>query len=91
MEIFWNEEKNDWLLANRAISFHEIAEKIINGDIIEILENPGNLEQYYFILKINKYTWVIPFIIDDQDNVFLKTAFPSRKFHKIYGDHHETD
>jgi len=39
MDIIWNENKNEWLIINRRISFEEISEKILNGDYLEILEN----------------------------------------------------
>jgi hypothetical protein len=31
----------------------------------------------------------VPFVIDDDENIVLKTVFPSRKFHKLYGPKHE--
>jgi hypothetical protein len=37
-----------------------------------------------FVLSYRGYTYVVPFVIDDEDNIVLKTVFPSRKFHKIY-------
>ena len=40
-------------------------------------------------MEINDYTWVIPFLIDDEDRIVLKTAFPSRKFHAKYGGQDE--
>jgi len=27
---------------------------------------------------------VAPFVIDEDENIIIKTVFPSRKFHKIY-------
>ena len=85
MNIIWDDEKNNWLILNRSISFEEISDKIINKDYIEILENPSRKDQQYFILKINDYTWVVPFIINKNKQIVLKTAFPSLKFHKKYG------
>ena len=85
MYIIWDKEKNDWLQVNRRISFEEISGKILNGNYIDILENPTRDNQMYFIMKINDYTWVVPFLIDDQERIVLKTAFPSRKFHNRYG------
>lgn len=32
-----------------------------------------------------KYTWLVPFIVDEYERIVLKTAFPSRKYHKNYG------
>lgn len=85
MEILWDEAKNDALILNRSISFEEISEKIIDGDIVDILRNPTRVNQRYFILSIRDYTWAVPFIIDNQERIVLKTAFPSRKYHKKYG------
>ena len=75
--IRWNDEKNKELQRDRGISFEEY---------IEILENPSNPEQMIFIINYQNYTWVIPFVLEDEGTIFLKTAFPSRKFHKKYGD-----
>ncbi|NQT25677.1 toxin [candidate division KSB1 bacterium] len=91
MKILWDKAKNEWLILNRGISFDEIADKIINKDYYDILDNPTRGDQSYFILDIEEYTWVVPFIITDGDEIILKTAFPSRKFHKIYGETNETD
>ncbi|NOZ60437.1 MAG: toxin [Calditrichaeota bacterium] len=85
MDIIWDKEKNEWLKLNRQISFDEIAEMILNGYYKALLENPARENQFYFILEINEYTWVVPFILDQKDKIVLKTAFPSRKFHKKFG------
>jgi len=89
MDIIWDIEKNNWLALNRSISFEEIADKILNNDYIEILENPTRDDQQYFIMTIRDYTWVVPFVIDEEERIILKTAFKSRKFHKKYGGNHE--
>jgi len=85
MDIIWDKNKNDLLMLTRNISFEEICEKIINEEYIEIIENPARENQQYFIMSINDYIWLVPFIIDEDDNIILKTAFPSRKFNKKYG------
>jgi len=89
MDITWDQNKNEWLILNRGISFEEISDKILNGDYIEILENPAREDQLYFIMNINNYTWVVPFLINRSNQIVLKTAFPSRKFHKKYGEKDE--
>jgi len=89
MEIVWDNEKNEGLTINRGISFEEIAEIILNKDYLEIIENPRRENQQYFIINIRNYTWVVPFIIDKKERIILKTAFPSRKFHKRYGGRDE--
>ena len=89
MDIIWDKEKNDCLQVSRPISFEEICGKILDGNSIDILENPTRDNQMYFIMKINDYTWVVPFLIDDKERIVLKTAFPSRKFHNRYGGANE--
>ena len=89
MNIIWDKNKNEWLILNRKISFEEISNKILNGDYLEILENPTKDDQLYFIMKINNYTWIVPFLINKKNQLVLKTAFPSRKFHKKYGEKDE--
>jgi uncharacterized DUF497 family protein len=83
--INWNEDKNKWLIRERGISFQEIADIILRGEYIDILENPTRPNQDIFLLRIRGYTWVVPFIIDEEESINLITAFPSRKFHKRYG------
>lgn len=91
MDIIWDREKNKWLMLNRGISFEEIEDEILSNKIIDILENPKRKNQQYFILilTLKSYTWVVPFLITPNDQIVLKTAFPSRKFHKKYGNAHE--
>ena len=86
MAIIWDNDKNDWLKLNRNISFEEISERILNQEYEGIVENPNRKQQQYFVININNYIWLIPFLLDGNDNIILKTAFPSRKFNKKYGD-----
>ena len=72
-------------MRERGISFQEIADTILKGEYIDILENPNRLNQDIFILRYHGYTWAVPFFIDENENIYLITAFPSRKFHKRYG------
>jgi hypothetical protein len=89
--IRWNEDKNRWLIRNRGVSLETIADLIMNGAYLDILENPARNGQDIFIIQINDYTWVVPFVIEMDDTLFLKTAFPSRKFHQRYGCDHEEE
>ena len=43
------------------------------------------MEQKIFIIPYASYTYVVPFVVDDNKNIVIKTVFPSRKFDKIYG------
>ncbi len=84
--IYWDNEKNNKLIVERNISFDEISEIILREEYLDILENPSRKDQLIFIICLKDYIYAVPFIIDEQDNIVLKTAYPSRKFNEIYGE-----
>jgi uncharacterized DUF497 family protein len=84
--IFWDDDKNSKLIAERNISFDEIAEIILKEEYLDILENPNRDDQMIFIIRVRGYIYAVPFLIDEDENIILKTAYPSRKFNRIYGD-----
>jgi hypothetical protein len=49
------------------------------------LRNPSRKGQRIFIITYQDYTYVVPFVVDANKNIILKTVFPSRKYHKTYG------
>ena len=84
MEIVWDEQKNEWLKVTRLVSFEKISGMLQDGDYLDIVENPTRGNQEYFVLKIRGYTWLVPFVVDEDERIVLKTAFPSRKYHKKF-------
>ena len=82
--IIWDDEKNQKLQNERHVSFDEISEIILRKEYLDILENPSRPSQQLFVIKLNNYIYSVPFIIDSQSNIILKTAFPSRKLNKKY-------
>ena len=80
----WDSEKSKLLKRERGITFEEIAYLIESGKIIGIEENKGRPNQKIYILEIDNYAFVVPFVENDYE-IFLKTAFPSRKYTKQYG------
>lgn len=59
---------------------------ISRGEYRDILKHPTRRNQWIFVVSIDEYTWVVPFVMeDDGTSIFLKTAFPSRSFHRRYG------
>lgn len=82
--IIWDDEKNQKLQIERDISFDQISEIILRKGYLDILENISRPNQQIFVVKLGNYTYAVPFIIDDQSNIVLKTAYPSRKLHKKY-------
>ena len=80
----WNLEKNELLKAKRGISFEQIAFLIESGHILGIEENPKRPDQKIYILEIGGYAVVVPYV-EEGNEIFLKTAFPSRKHTRRYG------
>ena len=85
MEIVWDEQKNTWLKDTRNVSFEQIAGIIFAEQYLDIVDNPTRKSQEYFVVSVRNYTWLVPFLVDDLGRIVLKTAYPSRKFHKRYG------
>jgi uncharacterized DUF497 family protein len=80
----WSHEKNELLKAERGISFEEIVLLIESEHILGIEENPARPNQKIYILEIENCAFVVPFV-ENQNEIFLKTAFPSRKYTKRFG------
>ena len=82
----WNNEKNQLLKAERNISFEEVVFHIEKKQVLDIVEHP-NQEKYkgqqMFIININNYAYLVPFI-ESEEEIFLKTIIPSRKATKKY-------
>ena len=82
--IIWDQNKSVKLKLERNITFEQIAEMILEEEYIDILEHTKRKNQKIFIIEINNYIHAVPFIIDEEDNIVLKTAYPSRKLQKKY-------
>lgn len=81
----WDEEKNNKLKNERKISFEKVIVAIIDGNLIDIIDNPSNIhkDQSVLVVKINDYVYYVPFV-ETEDKIFLKTIIPSRKLKKKY-------
>lgn len=86
MQILWDIEKNRKLIAERGLSFETFAALILEKKYLAILKNPTRGNQKIFVIPFQNYTYIVPFTIDKSRNIILKTVFPSRKYHKIYGE-----
>ena len=85
MNIVWDEDKSNKLKAERGISLEEVATLILEKEYVDILRHPKRPGQRLFLVPIKGYIHAVPFMIDNDGNIVLKTAFPSRKFHKRFG------
>ena len=86
MDIKWDKRKSKKLQAERGLSLEVFADMIANKDYIAIVKNPARDKQSICLCMFNDYIHVVPFVRDRKRNtIVLKTAFPSRKYQKLYG------
>lgn len=82
----WNVDKNNQLQRERQINFQTAILAIISDKLLDVIDHP-NQEKYpnqmIFIIEINHYVYLVPFVENDQE-FFLKTVIPSRKMTKQY-------
>jgi|TARA_R110002095_G_scaffold168527_1_gene146235 uncharacterized DUF497 family protein len=87
MDYFaWNPEKNEELIKGRGISFERVIQHIENEQVLDVVKHPNTSKypnQYMFILEIDNYAYLVPFVENDSE-IFLKTIIPSRKATRKY-------
>ncbi len=80
-------KKNAWLTENRGISFEQIIAVLESKGAVDIIEHP-NTDQYshqqIFLVELSNYIYLVPFVEQRINELFLKTIFPSRKMTKKY-------
>lgn len=87
MKLFdWNDDKNALLKDERGVTFEEIVYHINHGGLLDTIEHPNPKAypaQRIFIVNVEGYACLVPFVEDDQ-TIFLKTIIPSRKMTRHY-------
>ncbi len=87
-KITWDPDKAKTLRQDRTrkkVGFEECVIAIEEARVLDDIPNPNGdyLHQRMFILEIKNYAYVVPYI-DNDNEIFLKTVFPSRKHTAIY-------
>jgi hypothetical protein len=80
-------EKNLALIEERNISFDEVIAAIENDQIVDIVEHPNKQKygnQKMYVIWVKEYVYLVPFVIDTNGDIFLKTIIPSRKAKRKY-------
>jgi uncharacterized DUF497 family protein len=80
-------EKNYKLIQERGISFEEVISVIESDSLLDIIEHPNSQKysnQRMYIIEFNNYAYLVPFIIEIDGTIFLKTIIPSRKATERY-------
>ena len=86
LEYEFDPEKNIWLKEKPGVSFEEIIYYINNGHLLDVIKHPNKekyANQYFYVLDIDDYVYLAPFV-RQENKIFLKTLFPSRKHTKKY-------
>ena len=78
-EFRWDNEKNKKLKKERGVSFEEI----LDSKFLGAEKHRTRKNQMVLLYEYNKYIWVIPCVVENE-YIFLKTLFPSRKYTKLF-------
>jgi uncharacterized DUF497 family protein len=85
MQTFnWDQKKNEKLKAERGVSFEQIVFAIENEGLLDDIQHPSRTNQRLFIVFFNSYVYIVPYVKESKNSVFLKTIIPSRKAVKKY-------
>lgn len=79
--IEFSEEKNILLKETRNVHFDDVLSAIEEKKIVADLKhrNRKYIHQRILVIKIGKYAYAVPYVIDRKRKVFfLKTVYPSR-------------
>ena len=83
----WSFEKNLQLVEQRGISFEGIVSAIEQGGLMDVLEHPNQGRypgQQIYVVAVQEYIHLVPFVIQADGVRFLKTIIPSRKATRDY-------
>jgi hypothetical protein len=70
--------KNQLLIGERHISFEEIVAALDNGQLLDIVDQPNPNKypnQKMYVVQLNNYVYLVPFVEKNEKTVFLKTIF----------------
>lgn len=81
-DVRWNLLKSERLKKTRGASF----EDILKGKLIGIKKHPKKKHQNIMLFEYKHYIWIIPYVIEENGDIFLKTLYPSRKYTKMLRD-----
>jgi hypothetical protein len=85
--IRFSEEKNEFLKAVRGVSFEMIIAGLASDALLADKRHPDSdrPHQRIYVVRIENYAYAVPYVLDQENReIFLKTAYPSRKFTKQY-------
>lgn len=86
--IKWSPEKAKLLKQDTSrggVTFEDCIVALEEGRLLADIENPSekHSNQRMLIIEVNAYAYAVPYV-ETEDEIFLKTIFPSRKLTAIY-------
>ena len=83
----WSAEKDRQLIDQRGVSFESVVSAIEQGGLVDVVEHP-NQDRYpgqlIYVVEIDEYLHLVPFVKEMDGTRFLKTIIPSRKATRDY-------
>lgn len=82
----WDEKKNSLLKELREVSFEDVQIAIEGGRVLDEIDHPNKKRypnQRILVVEIENYAYYVPYV-EDEEKIFLKTIFPSRRATKKY-------
>ena len=87
MQYRYDLEKNAILIKERGVGFEEIIDAISQNNLIKVVSH-HNQERYpgqkIMYVKCLDKVYLVPYVIEENGTIFLKTLYPSRKATKLY-------
>ena len=83
----WSTEKNRQLIDQRGVSFESVVSAIEQGALVDVVEHPNQHRyagQLIYVVEIDEYLHLVPFVKETDGTRFLKTIIPSRKATRDY-------
>lgn len=83
----WSASKNQQLIDERGISFERVLSAIEQGGLLDVVEHPNRRRypgQLIYVVVIEGYVHLVPFVAEADGTRFLKTIIPSRKATRDY-------
>ena len=77
----WSDEKNDGLRQERGITFEDVVFHLAHGGLLDTIEHPKQRQypgQRIFIVNVEGYACLVPFVEDDEV-IFLKRIPPAAR------------
>lgn len=87
-KVRYDEGKALKVLQKHGVDMEDVRQEIIaeRFDVQDVVNQDGHPGQKMFIVLVNGYAHCVPFVIEQDGTIFLKTAFPSRIFQRRYED-----